>query len=294
MEDLEIRETKTVIEKAKNISGAMPQSPQPIDVLDGPIFLICGRIDNALQIACLDFVKTQKGPVHKLNVFACSEGGDPDVAFNAVNILRSGSERLAVFVPDFAKSAATLFCLGADEIIMAVGSQLGPLDMQVPDPRNSPENISALSGYQALEAVANFLHNEIDVTVKQLYHKARTNISDSLSYAMKLVDSMARPLFEQVNPLDLGRFSNSLEVSERYGRELLCRYQQKPEKDANKMVSRLVRNYPSHSFVIDLPEAQKIGLNARTPNADESKIMDAIYKRLLNNSTLQKHGTFKY
>jgi hypothetical protein len=283
-------ETNAVVESAQKTAGATPQK----DVLGGPIFLVWNQIDIELKVVCLDFIKKQESIIPKLNVFVCSFGGDPDVAFNSVNILRTKCKKLVMFIPDNAKSAATLLCLGADEIVMALGAQLGPLDMQVQDPRNSPENISALSGYQALEAVANFLHTEIDVTVKQLYRKARTNIRDSLSYAMKLVDSMARPLFEQVNPLDLGYFSNSLAVSEKYGVELLCRYKQKSEIDAKQIVSCLVRNYPSHSFIIDLLEAQKIGLSAREPNADESRIMDEIYARLLKDTALQKHGALKY
>lgn len=122
----------------------------------------------------------------------------------------------------------------------------------------------------------------------------RTNISDSLSYAMKLIDSMARPLFEQVNPLDLGRFSNALAVSEKYGGELLCRYKHKTEREAKQIVSCLVRNYPSHSFVIDVIEAKKIGLSAREPTDDESRIINEIYERILQNSALQKHGIFEY
>lgn len=165
-------ETNNLVEK--DITKAVVISKKENgNVLGGPIFLVCGKIDDSLKDACLDFIKKQTSPIPKLNVFVCSFGGDPDAAFNSVNIFRSKCENMIMYVPDFAKSAATLLCLGADEIVMALGSQLGPLDMQVPDPRNSPEDISALSGYQALEAVADFLHNEIDVTVKQLYRKAK-------------------------------------------------------------------------------------------------------------------------
>lgn len=267
--------------------------PDEVNVVEEPKFLVCDEIDQKLQLASLDFIKKQEF-VPRLNLFLCSPGGSPNVAFNTVNILRQKCDKIVAYVLDSAKSAATLMCLGADEIVMDVGSQLGPLDMQIPDPRNSTENISALSGYRALEAVADFLHNEIDVTVKQLCRKARTNISDSLKYAMELADSMARPLFEQVNPLDLGRFTNALMVSEAYASELLSRYgPQKTDHQIKGIVSALVRSYPSHSFVIDLPEAKKIGLNAREPNKNEVHIVDNIWQTLLRNPSLQKHGVFK-
>ena len=79
--------------------------------------------------------------------------------------------------------------------------------------------------------MANFLHNELEVTVRQLLSRAGTNLIESLKHAMQLITPMTRPLFEQVNPLDLGAFSNALDVSQKYGQELLAR-SGKQEKEA--------------------------------------------------------------
>ena len=120
-------EIKAVVKNAQKtaeiVSESTTQKPAKKDVLGGPIFLIFGTIKTGLQKDCLDFAK-ESGQMERLNVFVCSYGGNPNVAFNSVNILRDKCKHLVTYVPDYAKSAATLFCLGADEIVLNLGAQL--------------------------------------------------------------------------------------------------------------------------------------------------------------------------
>lgn len=62
-----------------------------------------------------------------------SPGGDGLAAERIVNICRSysGDEKYGVIVPGKAKSAATMICLGASEIMMSKTSELGPVDPQI-------------------------------------------------------------------------------------------------------------------------------------------------------------------
>lgn len=62
-----------------------------------------------------------------------SPGGDGLAAERIINICRSysGSQEYKVVVPGKAKSAATMICLGASELIMSATSELGPVDPQV-------------------------------------------------------------------------------------------------------------------------------------------------------------------
>lgn len=293
--DVSQRMIKETTEERESINAKKAQVQQfeenaeqkdPIDILEkelrGVVFIAWGPIKRKLLQESLDFAKNNENKnIEFLNLLVESGGGDPDLAFSSALNLRRCCKNLIVHVPSWAKSAATLLCLAGDEIVMYPGSELGPLDMQVQDPRKSTETVSALSGYRALEAVANFLHTEIDVTVGQLLQRAGTNIPESLSYAMQFVSPLARPLFEQVNPIDLGTFSNALDVSAKYAKELLTRFGT-PEKRADKIVRQLVRGYPSHSFVIDIEEAKKIGLKARVAKKDETKAMEKPYNNLEN------------
>jgi hypothetical protein len=65
-----------------------------------------------------------------LHLMLSSPGGDGEVAVRLVRALQARCSELTVIVPDMAKSAATILCLGADRILMSPSSDLGPVDPQ--------------------------------------------------------------------------------------------------------------------------------------------------------------------
>jgi hypothetical protein len=67
-----------------------------------------------------------------LHVLLASPGGDGEVALRMVRAMHLRCTELIVIVPDQAKSAATLLCLGADRILMGPAGDLGPVDPQLP------------------------------------------------------------------------------------------------------------------------------------------------------------------
>jgi hypothetical protein len=70
-------------------------------------------------------------PDRELHVLLRSQGGDAEVAVRLARMAQAACSRFVVVVPDIAKSAATIFALGADEIVMGPASDLGPIDPQV-------------------------------------------------------------------------------------------------------------------------------------------------------------------
>lgn len=65
-----------------------------------------------------------------LHVMLSSPGGDGEVAVRLVRAMQARCSELIMIIPDMAKSAATLMCLGADGILMGPASDLGPVDPQ--------------------------------------------------------------------------------------------------------------------------------------------------------------------
>ncbi len=61
-------------------------------------------------------------------------GGDGETALRLVRQAQSRCRELTVIVPDQAKSAGTLFALGADHLYLGPTSDLGPVDPQFPLP----------------------------------------------------------------------------------------------------------------------------------------------------------------
>ena len=60
-----------------------------------------------------------------------SNGGDAITAQRIHSLLRERFEKINILVPYVAYSAATIFTLGADNIIMGQYSNLGPVDPQI-------------------------------------------------------------------------------------------------------------------------------------------------------------------
>lgn len=77
----------------------------------------------------MEVLKDLKGP--GLDIILHSPGGDPDAAASIVRYLRTRFTHLRAFVPLAAMSAATMWALACDEIVMGKHSQLGPIDPQI-------------------------------------------------------------------------------------------------------------------------------------------------------------------
>jgi hypothetical protein len=75
-------------------------------------------------------------PGPNLDLILHSPGGQAEAAERLVAYMRSKFDHIRVFVPLAAMSAATMWALAADEIVMGKHSQLGPIDPQITLPRS--------------------------------------------------------------------------------------------------------------------------------------------------------------
>ena len=66
-----------------------------------------------------------------IDVILETPGGSGETVEDIVKLLRSRYESVGVIVPGVAKSAGTIFAMGADEILMEAVSALGPIDAQM-------------------------------------------------------------------------------------------------------------------------------------------------------------------
>ena len=98
-----------------------------------------GHARTLMNTADIPHIKTLLDSIssaEQINVLLHSPGGDGTVVEKLVEMCRSHlfgeNRKLRVIVPNIAKSAATVFALGADQILMGYCSELGPIDPQVP------------------------------------------------------------------------------------------------------------------------------------------------------------------
>ena len=66
--------------------------------------------------------------LRKLDLFMYSRGGDVSVPWRIVTMAREFADEFNVLVPYHCHSAATMICLGADEIVMGRKGELSPID----------------------------------------------------------------------------------------------------------------------------------------------------------------------
>lgn len=201
--------------------------------------------------------------VQTLDVLLDSSGGDLEAAYQLVVLFRKRCQKLRVIIPDWAKSAATFFCLGADEIWMSETAELGPLDAQIPDPRDPDSTISALDEFRAIDYLRTYAFETLDQFVMLLIRRTRMGVKNILAEARQYVTQLTAPLYGQVDPLYFGASHRALEMAREYGRRVMARYAYKhwPTEKVDTLLDELTWQYPSHSFVIDYHEAQRLGLN---------------------------------
>ena len=138
-----------------------------------------------------------------------SGGGDINVAYQMVELIRLHTDRLFACVPLYAKSAATLLCLGADGIFLDKMAQLGPLDAQVRD-RSKAELTSALNPFKALEQAHLFSLDALDTSVRMIASGSGLDLNECIRHAINFVVGTTGPLFSRLDPEKLGEYSRAL------------------------------------------------------------------------------------
>ncbi len=97
-------------------------------------------------------------PTKTISLILYTLGGNTMSAWNLVNTLRMFCDELEIIVPNKARSAGTLMCLGADKIVMTKQATLGPIDPSLTGPLNpqipgaapdarAPVSVEAVKGY---------------------------------------------------------------------------------------------------------------------------------------------------
>jgi len=224
-----------------------------------------------------------------LDLVVGSSGGDVHAAYLIMSMLRErmnkGKGKLIACVPSRAQSAATLLCLGADEILLGDLGALGPLDAQIRKgvtDAGTPNYISALHLLKALSRLQEFSLDSFTAMAGHL-DAHQSSHDDQVKYGIKYSHAITCPLFEHIEAGEVGYWDQMLKTGEEYGRRLLERGDlvvDDPEIDRKdhikSIVHRLVFEYPSHELVIDrgaleelclraafIPEAKDAGKDAR-------------------------------
>jgi len=204
----------------------------------------------------------------EIDVWVESPGGDANAAYKLFLDLRSRCKKLRVVIPDYAKSAATLLALGADEIFMAPAAELGPLDVQITHPDREGVRVSGLDVANALSFLGDYATQKIIAGGAEVLKWTYLPRSDVLREFSQFVAKFLEPIAAKLDANLIHRAKNELIVAHQYA-EIMLSGRNLAEADVHKsfdperFARHLVRNYPTHDFVISRSEARELHLPVR-------------------------------
>ncbi len=206
-----------------------------------------------------------------------SPGGYANCAYQIARLLHRHCGEFSVVVPRWAKSAATLFTLGASKVYLGSYAELGPLDAQYEDP-DKEERTSALDEVHSLQRLHAAALSALDETVLMLELRTKKKYGSLLPHATQFASDFMRPLLEKVDPVHYTQRSRDLKVAEEYAIRLL---RKNYDEDAAKTIAHaLVEEYPDHVFVIDNEEAGSIGFRTERPPQAIQQLLDVFVENL--------------
>jgi len=223
----------------------------------------------------------------RLNVLLNSPGGSLDSAYSTALYLAAYAKELHVYVPSRAKSASTLLAIGAHKTFLSPFAELGPLDTQIPDPRNPATTVSALDCYQSVDYVRDFGFKTITKVLPQLVEdtERRIPVTELLATATTFAIGVVQPVLSTITALDFGGWGRSLRIGERYASKLLdAKAKDGDVTRADEIASQLVYGYTHHRFPIDIHEARRIGLEVELMKPDVYKAAVKVLNACRNKS----------
>ena len=205
----------------------------------------------------LDYI----GVVEKISVVLYTAGGETLSAWSLVNLLHMFCDSLEVIIPSKCRSAGTLFCLGADNLVMTKQATLGPIDPSVNTPLNPqyPGGQPMATLPVSVENVNAFL----DQAKGLVGPDAIANIFDTLAM--------------NVHPLVLGQAFRARPQIRMLGHRLLAKHID-DEAQIAKILDFLCTESGSHDYTINRREARtELRLPIETPSWELYRLIKDLY-----------------
>lgn len=115
----------------------------------------------------------------------------------------------------------------------------------------------------------------LNLITLELLQRAQMDLAYALRQVQGLLPPITTPLYQNVDFKDLSDSFRLLTVAEYYAREVMRRWSPLDFDSIIEVVHTLVWRYPSHGYIIDLREANDIGLSNAHPLADALESLSA-------------------
>ena len=238
---------------------------------DKDIFLYNADILRELDLKFIEIVAENKQNDICLLVLV-TRGGDADAAYKMGRYIQDNYESLVVLVPGICKSAGTLLATAASELVFESFGELGPLDVQMQKQDEFSSQYSGLNISEAFKSIEERSRDTFHQLIGEILDASSGNISirTALHAATQMVSALYEPIFNQIDPEEVGARSRAMRIGRDYARRLNSKW---GNFKSEKMIQTLTSAYPSHGFVIDHIEARNLFKRVRMTNEFENELV---------------------
>ena len=166
-------------------------------------------------IAPLYEVLRARGKVPKLDLWVHTLGGQTEVPWQVVSLVREFCDEFAVLVPSQARSAGTHVALGANTLILGPLSTLGPVDPTTNHPLmpRDPKGNTIPVSVEDLKHCIRFIASQLKAQQQEGQDPQRYSPSD--------MTTIVGHLFDHIDPLAIGAVERAYELSRMITRRVL-------------------------------------------------------------------------
>lgn len=204
------------------------------------------------------------GTHQQIDLVIYSRGGATIVPLPLVRLIRKYCTKFGAIVPFRAHSAATMICIGADEIYMTKKAELGPVDPQL--------NVNTPQGQRSYASTDIFAYLE--------FAKNEVGWQPTASTPVELLEFFHK--YCALSPDYVGKIYRMFTQSRKYIHELADSHAKGYRlKKVADLAETLVRGFGSHDYKIDSHEARsKLGLNVLKYDAATETAVDSLYRKM--------------
>lgn len=207
--------------------------------LKGGVVFFEGQI-SPITAVLLHKILRKMDKSEKLFLILESTGGNIDSAAKIVHMCKEYFPEVNVVVPFYAKSAASLIAIAADNLYLGKGGEIGPIDPQVKHP-------------------------------SQGYYFPALSIKEAIAVVEETKDPYIKMgLTERLDPYLIGAYRRMLgEATQYIERAKLV----EESKNKDEILNELSQKYISHGYPIDRKECKRMGLRISDFDEDTNNLL---------------------
>ena len=232
-----------------------------------PLIVYATSIRSGIQVSMASDVipciikQVQEIPrdLKEVDFLIISNGGDPITSLRIISILRELFSKVSVLVPYVAYSAATILCLGADEIVMHPYSNLGPVDPQMQVPKNNQPTSQIRFSSEDISNYFDFLKNDIGIT-------DQTHLTTAFN-----------SLATELGSMEIGYAKRNQQLSLFLSQKMLEGHIKDKSKAAS-ISKALMSSYYHHGYAVSRTEAKNVGLPILYPDEELESLLWAVWE----------------